>query len=302
MAIRQMCTEDPGDSVVDLVEEPWHLRAPGCQWVAIRQDPGHQQSHRPERLQVPGEKGLAGAVVQGIAPLLRFQTPPVRRSRRSRNRSCVFKPADVEEFTTLTVCPFVDIWPYIETALESGAPVDAIFDELFAPAARRLGDLWDADDCDSLSVATGAHRLQTAARRLSQALGADSDGSASALLLPAPGETHVLGLEIVRARFERQGWSTDSADCDELDAAVRRRWFDLVAFSISYDRLADALGDAVARVRKVSRNRGVFLLVGGPVIASNPGLAARIGADAGAATPQEALVTTRSLLRRRPPT
>ncbi len=243
---------------------------------------------------VSGENGLVRAVAG--------EAPPAGRPRRRRNRTGVFKPSDVEAFTTLAVSPVADIWSYIETVLVRGVSVDAIFEELLAPAARRLGDLWDADECDSLSVATAAHRLQTAVRRLSQSLGTDSDGSASALFLPAPGETHVLGLEIVRAHFERYGWSTDSADFGGMEAAVRRRWFELVAFSISHDRLGDALGDAVARVRKVSRNRGVFLLVGGPVVTSNPGLAARIGADAGAATPQEALVTTRSLLRRRPPT
>jgi methanogenic corrinoid protein MtbC1 len=207
-------------------------------------------------------------------------------------------PIDVEEFATLAVTPGGELWLYLEEAVRIGVPVEAIFEDLLAPAARRLGELWDADDCDFLSVTTGAHRLQIAVRRLSLARSPVWEGSARALFLAAPGDTHVLGLSIARAAFEQYGWSTDAVEASRLYVAVRRHWFDLVAFSISCDHLVDGLAEATARVRRVSRNRSVFVLVGGPVIARKPELAKRIGADAGAPTPHEAIVITRSLLWR----
>lgn len=240
--------------------------------------------------------------LRDIAPLLRGAErlhPEGGRVEDSADRRGAFGRIDVEEFASLSICPDCDIWPYIEDALAIGVPVQEIFEDLLAPTARRLGDLWESDDCDFLSVTTGAHRLQIAMRRLSLAWRPGREGAPRALFLPAPGETHVLGLSIVTTAFEQGGWSTDITDGSGVYSAVRRHWFDLVAFSISCDRLVARLADAAARIRRISRNRNVFLLVGGPVVASKPELAASIGADAIAATAQEAVVITRSLLRRR---
>jgi methanogenic corrinoid protein MtbC1 len=126
----------------------------------------------------------------------------------------------------------------------------------------------------------------------------ERQGRPRALLAPAPGETHVLGLAIVRTYFEKCGWSAELAVSSDLEAAVMRHWYELVAFSISCDRFVDALTEAATRIRNASQNPNVFLLIGGPIVASDTRLAARIGADAGAATAQEAIVVTRSLLRR----
>jgi MerR family transcriptional regulator, light-induced transcriptional regulator len=249
------------------------------------------------------EEDVARLALREIAPLLSLDSERLQldgaRSTGGAERPCAFRRIDIEEFATLAICPGGDLWPYVEETLRTGVPVQEIFEDLLAPAAKRLGDLWESDDCDFLSVTTGAHRLHIAVRRLSSAWRPGWQGAARALFLPAPGETHVLGLSIVTAAFEQCGWSTDITDASVVYATVRRHWFDLVAFSISCDRLIDGLTDAAARIRRVSRNRNVFLLVGGPVVASKPELAASIGADALAATPQEAVVITRSLLRRR---
>jgi methanogenic corrinoid protein MtbC1 len=205
---------------------------------------------------------------------------------------------DVAQLTTLAVRPDGDPWSYVERAVEAGATVEEILEDLLAPAARRLGDMWRADECDFLVVTTATHRLQTAVRRLSMSRETERQARPRALLAPAPGEAHTLGLAIVRALFEENGWSADLADSRDLEAAVSREWWEFIAFSINCDRYVDALAEAVALVRKASRNRRVLVLVGGPPVASNSRLAARIGADAGVATPHEAIVVTRSLIRR----
>jgi len=238
---------------------------------------------------------VVGHVLRQIAPLVGTDA---RRSRPGAGRAPAFGRGDVEAFATLAISPDGDLWPPVERALRIGVSVDQLFEELLAPAARRLGALWDEDDCDFLSVTVAAHRLQVAVRRLALAHRRAGEGPATALFSPAPGEPHILGLSIARAAFERSGWSTEVADGAGPCAAVRRRWFDLVAFSISCDRLIQRLADLAAEVRAVSKNRNVFLLVGGAAVAAKPESATRIGADAIAATPREAIVITRSLLRR----
>lgn len=249
----------------------------------------------------PGhEDEIVRLVLREIAPRFRVdgEGQPGGSANARAGRSSVCGPIGVEEFAKLTIRSDCDLWSHLEEVLRTGVSVEEIHEDLLAPAARRLGAMWEADECDFLSVTTGVHRLQIAVRKLSLAFRPVREGPARALFAPAPGESHFLGLSIARAAFERRGWSTDVADGSRLYAAVRRHWFDLVAFSVSCDRLIDGLAAGTARVRRVSRNRNVFLLVGGPAVASKPELAARIAADAVVATPQEALDITRHLLRR----
>jgi len=43
----------------------------------------------------------------------------------------------------------------VDAFLAEGISVDAIFVDLLAPAARKLGEMWDADECDFIDVTMG---------------------------------------------------------------------------------------------------------------------------------------------------
>ena len=68
-------------------------------------------------------------------------------------------------------------------------------------------------------------------------------------------------------------------DLDPLDL-LGTEWFDVVGLSLSSDVILPALATAAAEVRRVSRNPGIRVLVGGPYFARSDGDAGSVGADA----------------------
>ena len=188
-----------------------------------------------------------------------------------------------------------------------GIAPEAVYLDLLAPTARRLGEWWEDDICDFTQVTTGLWRLQIAMRELSPAfLAASSVASGPrprVLLAPLPGEQHTFGLSMVHDFFRRGGWDAWSgpvADRAELAAMVRHQWVDVVGFSLACDERMDTARAEIRAVRLASRNPGLAVMVGGPPFVANPGLAAEIGADGTAENGLQAVAAAGELLRRAP--
>ena len=79
-----------------------------------------------------------------------------------------------------------------------GLPPERIFAELFEPAARCLGGMWDNDECDFLDVASGMARLHLllAAMEFDLAPHSLSDGR-SILMSTMTGSQHSFGVAVV---------------------------------------------------------------------------------------------------------
>jgi MerR family transcriptional regulator, light-induced transcriptional regulator len=174
----------------------------------------------------------------------------------------------------------------VEAARRRGLAVDAIFLELFAPAARHLGELWVADRCDFSTVTICLGRLQRLLREWSPVFGTEVEHPANGrriLLAQHPEEQHSFGLSMVAEFFRREGWEVlggvGGAVADP-SAQVSREWFDAVGFSIGSETRIDWLRERIAKVRAATRNRSVVVLVGGPLFVLRPAWAASVGADA----------------------
>lgn len=172
--------------------------------------------------------------------------------------------------------------------------VESLLIDLFAPAARCLGELWAEDECDFTAVTVGLGRLQRLMRELSPAFGSEVShppNGRRVLLVSAPGEQHTFGLSMVAEFFRRAGWEVVAGgvgtDTDPI-TAVRREWFDVVGFSVGSEARLDWLPGCIAAVRSASCNRGLPILVGGPVFFLKPHLAREVGADASAPDGSEA--------------
>jgi methanogenic corrinoid protein MtbC1 len=89
----------------------------------------------------------------------------------------------------------------------------------------------------------------------------------------------------------------DNIDSIEtLIARVSAQWFGLVAISVgSADNMA-GLAAQIASIRTHSRNREVAIMLGGPALLAQPGLAAAAGADATAPDAAEALRRAEALV------
>jgi methanogenic corrinoid protein MtbC1 len=191
---------------------------------------------------------------------------------------------------------------HVEAMRRRGVAVESLYLDLLAPAARHLGELWTADVCDFTQVTIGLGRLQNLLHELSptfQADGSQRSNGLRVLLVPAPGDQHTFGLSMVAEFFRRAGWDvwgqTPMSRRDLLDA-VRSEWFALVGLSVSCGTRLEALSSCVRAVRRVSRNRRLGILVGGPAFTEEPALASLVGADATAADGRGAAAQAQNLL------
>lgn len=190
---------------------------------------------------------------------------------------------------------------FVRDLLDSGAPVEAVYLDLLAPTARRLGELWDTDECDFVEVTLAMGRMQRMLRDLSEVFLSDAsrgDTVGSVLLTCVPGEQHTLGIIMVGEFLLRDGWRVlVGAPWTENDllSMVESEWFDVIGFSVGCENRLSALKREIRRLRTTSRNPHVQVMVGGKVFADDPTLVERVGANAAAADAREAPRVARSL-------
>ena len=181
-------------------------------------------------------------------------------------------------------------------------PLDRIYLELFAPAARHLGALWEADLCDFASVTIGLCCLQQLLLDNSRSF-APQPGrrheERRVLLAPVPGEQHSFGLVMVGEFFRRQGGdvcSATGASAGELAAMVRKQEFSMVGLSLAGECRLEALASLIREIRRASRNPQIGIMVGGRAFTEQPELAALVGADATASDGLQAVLKAETLL------
>jgi len=212
--------------------------------------------------------------------------------RQADGHASVAKPSatEVEEFIHLIIHHDASIGRgYVQALRERGVKLPSIYMHLFAEAAKRLGRMWDNDECDFTQVTIAVCRMHQLIHSFSDGqidkLHTDQDGAHKILLIPADGEQHTFGLLMVGEFFRRAGWvvyngSTESEQ--ELLGILSRQSFDAVGVSISAERNQQALHDQIARLREVSRNKQLLIVAGGYLINSHPDKAQELGADCAA--------------------
>lgn len=168
-------------------------------------------------------------------------------------------------------------------------PLPLLFTGLFEPAARVMGDLWMADDCEDWQVTLGMCRLLT----LSHDVAAADDRQPatptprSVLVVSQPGETHGLVAALHAELFWRAGWQvrheSPAGDC-ELTALVAGQGYDLLDLCLSAayrrDDWLPRMACTIARARAASLNDALTVLASGRRFYEDADAAARVGADA----------------------
>lgn len=99
-------------------------------------------------------------------------------------------PDEVARFATMPLYrEATELLEEIEQYLARGVSVERVFVELLAPSARRMGELWDEDECDFVDVTMGLWRLQEVLRIValrSPAILRNVEAPPSALFAPCP--------------------------------------------------------------------------------------------------------------------
>ncbi len=176
----------------------------------------------------------------------------------------------------------------------------ALLNDLLLPAARRLGLMWERDECDFLTVTLGVYQLDQIMKETVTAGEAFwGNYESRILLLPAPGEQHRFGCDMVADAFREGGWCVRSGPAvsrNQLVALVRDEWFDVIGLSVTSARWLRGLPACLRAVRDASTNPAPFIMVGGYAIGPHAERARFLGADATAASAQEALIQANSFV------
>lgn len=188
---------------------------------------------------------------------------------------------------------------WVRMLLEEGLHLDALWLNLFAPAARHLGRLWDEDEADLFDVTGALGRLQIIARALCTSFEGEDvcSNGRRILLMPCPGETHLFGLALVASYFRGAGWSVvvSTGEDDDPASLVRAEPFDLIGISLACDVLLPVMAGSVAKLRAASCNPDVRVMVGGPLFVRRPICAVVVGADSAAGDGHSAVRIAESL-------
>lgn len=184
----------------------------------------------------------------------------------------------------------------LSDAVTSGIRPISIGEELITSVARALGAMWEDDSCDFVTVTCATRVLEELVREMRQLtpprLPANIADRPVILLAGAPGEQHVLALSLLSDAFERQGWEAPRAvgnSAHALLAEVSARHFDVLGISVATDRFVSMLPELIAATRRLSKNSGIRILVGGAALLRQPETGTRIGADAIALDAETAL-------------
>lgn len=214
--------------------------------------------------------------------------------------------ADVDRLTRLTQSrDFAAVWKEVDGQRVRGVPLEAVFLDLLAPVARRLGRLWEDDLLDFTGVTIALMRLQQVMRELAPAFSAQCalrprQTPLRILVTTAPGEQHRFGVLMVAEFFRRAGWEVRE-DTVNSDAALRQllaeSHFDLLGLSLGSQTGLDALSWTIQASRDATLNRDLGIMVGGPAFADNPAHVARVGADLTASDARSAVANAENFIK-----
>ncbi|AHG87803.1 Methionine synthase B12-binding module cap domain protein [Gemmatirosa kalamazoonensis] len=176
----------------------------------------------------------------------------------------------------------------IDEARAAGLDLGTIYMDVFQPALREVGRLWQEN---ALTVAD--EHLATAITQAAMARvyeqAATWDGHARRTLVAACVDTerHEVGLRMLCDLLECAGWDTTylgaTVPVDSLVMMLRRRRPDVLALSAALPPHLPRLRDTIRAVRLAMHDAPPLVLVGGRPFLEDPALAARLGADLTAA-------------------
>ncbi len=207
-------------------------------------------------------------------------------TERLKPRTSEIDPFDANRFAALPLhAEAAELLEVVQTYLDDGASVDAIYIDVIAPAARKLGELWEADECDFVDVTMGLWRLQEVMREVavrSPPVVSAMSSPRSILISPLPGDQHSFGATMLEDIFARAGWCSEvmvEPGRGDLLKRVGEKSFDVVGLTISRDCPSAAISHIISALRSVAANPNTRVMIGGRVVNENPDLVAEVGAD-----------------------
>jgi MerR family transcriptional regulator, light-induced transcriptional regulator len=269
-----------------------------------QQDGSQRRSFARKRSQARQQDILENIIENKIIPRLLLAHRPIITPATPASDAVAAKLTErVDQFAEIVINrDATESIQFFESQRAQGATIEQLFQDLLAPAARRLGELWDEDINDFMDVTRGFSHLQQIVNEFSTEFRNESRSPISsrrALIMPLPGEQHSFGASLVGEHFRSEGWRVwggPPRSLDEIVELVDGQWFDMVGLSVSKLLDPEKVSADIRAIRRASHNKGVAVLIGGRVFNETPGLARTVGADATAADGRQAVLHAAELV------
>ena len=255
-----------------------------------------QAQNRP--LDRPRRERLKGVIVEQVLPKLKLLHESARLWDEGAD---AFTPDEISQFGALAVASdSTGARAFFETMQARGHSIETLFIHLLAPTARHLGEGWVQDTCDFVDVTVGVTRLQELLMIFGHAEDVPViDLRHRILLATAPGEQHVFGVNMVGKLMRGAGWDvtiSKGPSVKEIAALVADDWYGVVGVALSAHAGLEEVGRSIDEMRRVSRNRRIAVMVGGPAFTGHPERAVQVGADSTADDASAAVFLAKKLL------
>lgn len=188
----------------------------------------------------------------------------------------------------------------VDDAMRAGLGIRVLYVEVFGPAMREIGRLWQENRITVADEHLATAITQAAMARLYDELFRGGVEPGPLLVAAcADQERHELGLRMICDVLEMEGWDTlflgASVPVEDLVAMIAERRPQVVALSASITPHVARVREAVRSIRQALPDGGPLIAVGGRAFMDDPGLAERLGADL---TAEDALQAAEALKQR----
>ena len=275
-----------------------HASAASDSGVTVLAEPS--ASHRDRPAPIAGRSG---------ASLLARMVPSLLLAHREAAASAKLYPSDEDQVRSfcdlLLAAPYADVQRMIDELEGSGMSGQKVLAEVMAPAARRLGDLWEEDQVTFTDVTLGLctlHRLLRERRWGGRAVSEPLIGAGgSVCMITLPGDDHIFGAMLVAEMFRLQGWFVSTligASHKDLTDKLAQDSLDVLGVSVAFGHSVADVARLIADCRAASSNPDLRVIVGGPAFDHEPDIVERLGADAWIADAESAPVIAAGLRAR----
>ena len=239
-----------------------------------------EQSSTATSARAPLQRALHQVVIPGLVS---------RRIASSSGASqhLMLSEMDLTRLAQASVLNAYAIETELENLLSNGWPLDRVYLDAIAGTARLLGQWWISDQLDfaSLTLATG--RLQDVVRHwesrfLRSAHPLPGAHQFQVFLLNEFNDQHSLGMLMLQSFFKRDGWrvhNTWGMQEETLIDRIRSSQVHLVGLSICTDRRLSQTRRLIRTLRECSHNPQLLIMLGGPLVLTQPELVEDLGAD-----------------------
>jgi methanogenic corrinoid protein MtbC1 len=178
-------------------------------------------------------------------------------------------------------------------AVQRPESVRELYLRVLMPAQAELGRMWLSGEINVAEEHFASHTTKMVMAQLLSRAALRPPNGKTVLAAAVAGNRHDIGLHAVADFFEMAGWRAILLGADvpisDLVQAVECFDVDLLALSVTLNVQIESVKSAIRAVKSGPRGDAAKILVGGLAFADSRDLAAEMGADGHAGTPDEAV-------------